>query len=123
MLLVNVSKIIDQLINNQLHVCLLSLFNNFFALHEGLIDAYTFRCSLPGYYFYRFLSTHQYLTMDVCILCGESLNDGRLTVTMRQKECDGVNEASKNVGLASAPFPVKIVVETTAIRGELTRRK
>jgi len=57
--------------------------------------------------------------MDTCILCEKSLKDGRLKVGLRQKGCDGVT---------FAPFPVrqcnfKIVVEITAIREELTRRK
>ena len=54
-----------------------------------------FRCSLSDLYCYRLLSTHQNLTMDLCVLCDDSLNDGRLTVSLRQKGCDGVNEASK----------------------------
>ena len=54
-----------------------------------------FRCSLPGYYFYCFLSARQYLTMDLCILCDESLNDRRLIVSLQHKGCDGLNKANK----------------------------
>ena len=68
-----------------------------------------FRCSFPGYYFYRFLSTRQYLTMDLCILCEESLNDGRLTISLRQKGCDGVNEASKKRGISIRALPGQTV--------------
>ena len=55
--------------------------------------------------------------MDLCILWDESLNDGRLTVSLRHKGCDGVNEASKKRGVIIRALPGQTVHQ------ELTRRK
>ena len=64
-----------------------------------------FRCPFPDHYFNLILLTRQYLKMDLCILCDKSLQDGRLTVGLRQKGCVGINEASKKRGVNIRAIP------------------